>query len=93
MIKILSEKVYSNRYRDTYHFERVSDGIYKFVMDGNSMQWCRYGGKEGQHEINTNDLGMVDPSGGPYMCPGEMMIDDREVIRIFSGDFVGFEVK
>ena len=62
---------YRNRYDDTYYYEPVSEKTYKFVMEGDSMQWCRYGGKEGQMQIDTNDLGMFDPSGGPYVAVGD----------------------
>lgn len=90
----LSDKVYTNRYRDTYQFVKESDNLYTFSMDGTSMQHCRFGGKDNVPGIDTNDLGMVDPSGGPYMAVNEMTIDGREVIRIFSTDTgIGFEVK
>ena len=93
MIQFISEKVYSNRYRDTYKFIKQSDNLYTFHMDGTSMEYCRFGGKENQREIDRNDLGMIDPSGGPYMTPGEMAIDGKVVKRIFSNDMgIGFEV-
>lgn len=93
MTNFIAGKVYVNRYRDEYHFEKVSENLYKFVMEGESMRWCRFGGKENIPGIDNNDLGMVDPSGGPYMSVGEMKIDDREVIKISSGDCIKLEVK
>lgn len=93
MDSFVSGREYVNRYRDAYRFIKQSDTRYIFSMDGNSMNYCRYGGKENQRNIDTNDLGMIDPSGGPYMAVNEMFIDGREVIRIFSNsDGVGFEV-
>jgi hypothetical protein len=93
MDSFVSGKEYVNRYKDTYRFIKESDTVYTFSMDGNSMQYCRFGGKDGVSGINSNDYGMVDPSGGPYMAVNEMFIDGREVIRIFSnGDGISFEV-
>lgn len=63
-------KKYRNRYGDTYYYESVDDKTFKFVMEGDSMKWCRFGGIEGQQNIDMNDLGMFDPSGGPYVGIG-----------------------
>ena len=87
----ISNKKYTNRYRDQYWFEKVSPTKYKFVMEGTSMDYCRYGGKEGQEGLDTNDLGMFDPSGGPYICLGTK-VDDKPVVKIASTD-VGFVVE
>jgi hypothetical protein len=62
-----------NRYGDEYHWEKLNDKEYKFVMEGESMDYCLYGGKEGQQEIDVNDLGMFDPSGGPYVAIGSLV--------------------
>ena len=59
-----------NRYGDEYYWEQIADKEYKFVMKGDSMKYCRWGGKEGQRGIDPNDLGMFDPSGGPYVGVG-----------------------
>lgn len=59
-----------NRYGDEYHWEKLNDKEYKFVMEGDSMKYCRWGGKEGQKELDPNDLGMFDPSGGPFVEVG-----------------------
>ena len=37
----------------------------------------RLGGKEGQEGINFNDLGMFDPSGGPYVAVGSKIYWDE----------------
>lgn len=62
-----------NRYGDEYYWEKLSDNEYKFVMEGDSMKYCRMGGKEGQEGIDPNDLRMFDPSGGPYIEIGSLV--------------------
>ena len=59
-----------NRYGDEYSWEKLSDKEYKFVMEGDSLEYASVGGKEGQSGIDYNDLGMFDPSGGPYVTLG-----------------------
>jgi len=80
-----------NRYGDEYHWEKISDKEYKFVMEGDSMKYCRFGGKEGQSGIDPNDLGMFDPSGGPFVGIGHQLWDEQQgtyktVKRIRSSD-------
>lgn len=67
-----------NRYGDEYHWEKLNDNEYKFVMEGDSMKYCRYGGKEGQEKLDVNDLGMFDPSGGPYVGIGYELWDEQQ---------------
>ena len=74
-----------NRYGDEYHWEQISDNEYKFVMQGTSMDYCRYGGKDGQEGIDLNDLGMFDPSGGPYVAIGSL-VEGRVVEHIRSAE-------
>ena len=74
---------YTNRYRDKYVWTKLNESTFEFTMEGESMQYCRYGGKEGVEGIDTNDLGMFDPSGGPYVCLG-MKIDGKEIKRLYS---------
>lgn len=78
-----------NRYGEEYDFELIGENTYKFV--GNA-EYCRYGGKQYQNEINTDDLGFFDPSGGPFITEG-YNINGKSVKRIFidSGN-VCFEV-
>lgn len=68
-----------NRYGDEYWFEKVKDNIY--TIKGDLAHW-RLGGKEGK-EIDMNDLGFVDPSGGPFISAG-YEIEGRKVKRIAS---------
>jgi hypothetical protein len=64
---------YKNRYDDEYWFESIEPGKYRFVMTGTSMKYCRYGGHELQEHLDMNDLGMFDPSGGPYIAIGTVL--------------------
>ncbi len=67
-----------NRYGDQYSFEKVNDNIYTIVGD---LKYWRYGGREGQSEMDFSNLGFVDPSGGPFIAVGST-IEGRKVIRI-----------
>jgi hypothetical protein len=79
-----------NRYRDEYSFEKVSDNVYTIV--GN-LKHIRYGCKEGQSELDLSDLGMVDPSGGPFFQVG-MNLEGRKITKISVVDEkIYFEVE
>ena len=71
-----------NRYGNEYSFEKVSKNTYKIVGE---LSYWRFGGKEGQDQMDFDDLGFVDPSGGPFITPG-YVIEGRKVIRISSKD-------
>lgn len=78
-----------NRYGDEYEFIKVSDDTY--TITGNLNYW-RYGGLEGQQQMDFNNLGFVDPSGGPFISIG-YKIEGRTVKRIRAeGDTIYFEV-
>ena len=75
-----------NRYGDEYWFDQLQPNL--FTIKGDLKYW-RFGGKEGQQEIDMNDLGMCDPSGGPYLAVG-MIIEGRKIVRISAyGDLDG----
>lgn len=77
-----SKRIYKNRYGDEYHWEPYTQqNTYAFRMTGNSLEYGRCGGKEGQEGIDFKDLGMFDPSGGPYVALGTK-IDEKEVVKI-----------
>lgn len=79
-----------NRHGDEYSFEKVAENTYKIVGE---LSYWRFGGREGQNEMDFTDLGFVDPSGGPFIAPG-YAIEGREVIRISTkGNEIFFEVK
>lgn len=79
-----------NRYGDEYRFEKVDDNTYTIVGD---LKYWRYGGREGQDRMDMNDLGFVDPSGGPFISVGSE-IEGRKIVRISEVDQrILFEVK
>ena len=79
-----SKTTYKNRYGDRYRWEPYTlENVYVFRMEGKSLEFCRYGGKEGQQGLDKNDLGMFDPSGGPYVGLGTK-IDGKEIVKISS---------
>lgn len=66
-----------NRYGKEYSFVKYDDKLYRFNMDEEHMKYMRFGGKEGQEAIDYNDLGMFDPSGGPYVAVGGQIYWDE----------------
>ena len=80
-----------NRYGDIYHFEKLSENTYTIVGD---LKYWRYGGREGQQQMDMSDIGFVDPSGGPFISIGDI-IEGRRVtrIRVDSGEQILFEVE
>jgi hypothetical protein len=80
-----------NRYGDIYHFEKLSENTYTIVGD---LKYWRYGGREGQQKMDMNDIGFVDPSGGPFISIGDVIEGRRVVrIRVDSGEKILFEVE
>jgi hypothetical protein len=79
-----------NRYGNEYNYEKVDDNTYTIVGE---LSYWRYGGKEGQNEMDFSDLGFVDPSGGPFIEVG-MKIEGRKINRIRAvGEQLFFEVE
>ncbi len=80
-----------NRYGDEYSFNKVSENIYTIVGD---LKYWRYGGREGQEQMDFSDLGFVDPSGGPFIELG-MSIEGRKIkkISVVANDDIYFEVE
>lgn len=74
-------KVYKNRYGDEYTWVILGENVFQFRMTGDSMQYCRYGAQEGDESLDITDLGMFDPSGGPYVTLG-MTIDDKPITKL-----------
>lgn len=73
-----NRKVFRNRYGDEYWFTKLGENVYTIQGD---LKYWRFGGKEGQEHIDDSDLGMVDPSGGPFISEG-YLIDGRKVKKI-----------
>lgn len=78
-----------NRYGDVYNFQPVDD--FTYTITGDLKHW-RFGGQEGQEQMDFNNLGFVDPSGGPFIGIG-YKIEGRKVVRIrCEGEQIFFQV-
>ena len=76
-----------NRYGVDYSFTRVEDHTYRFNIAESEMSVLRMGGQDYQDEIDMEDLGFFDPSGGPFVEVGSKIYWDKEpltVTRIMS---------
>ena len=81
-----------NRYGVEYSFVAVGPATYEFHMDSDKMNYCRYGGLEGQDILDYNNLGFFDPSGGPFVSVGGT-VENRVIIQIrVVGDQILLEV-
>ena len=78
-----------NRYGDEYTFESVNENTYTIKGD---LKYWRFGGREGQEQMDLSDLGFVDPSGGPFIEVG-MKIEGREIVNISAADDLDNEPK
>ncbi len=79
-----------NRYGNEYHYKQLDGNTYTIVGE---LSYWRYGGKEGQTEMDFSDLGFVDPSGGPFISVGGT-IEGRKISRIRAeGEQLFFEVE
>ena len=78
---VFPAQVIRNRYGDYYWWEPLGDNKYAFNMTGNSLEYCRSGGREGVSGIDDDNLGMFDPSGGPYIELGSR-VKGKRVNRI-----------
>jgi hypothetical protein len=89
-MELMSEEYMKNRYGNEYNFEKVSENVYTIVGE---LSYWRYGGREGQPEMDFNDLGFVDPSGGPFISLG-YAIEGRKITRIRAeGENIYFDVE
>jgi hypothetical protein len=79
-----------NRYGNEYSYEKIDENTYTIVGE---LNYWRYGGREGQNEMDFSDLGFVDPSGGPFIAVGST-IEGRKINRIRAvGEQLFFEVE
>jgi hypothetical protein len=80
-----------NRYGNEYEFVKINDNTYTIVGD---LEYWRYGGREGQPEMDFSDLGFVDPSGGPFIAIGSL-IEGRRIkkISVVANNDIYFEVE
>lgn len=70
---------YTNRNGKWYNFLKHGDSQLLFTIE--DFGHGRMGSKEGQESVDRNDLGMFDPSGGPYVALGTK-VDGREIVKI-----------
>ena len=68
-----------NRYGVEYSFTRVEDHMYRFNIAESEMSVMRMGGRE---EIDMEDLGFFDPSGGPFVEVGSKIYWDKEPLTV-----------
>jgi hypothetical protein len=66
-----------NRYGIEYSYVKYDDNLYRFNMAEEEMNYMRMSGREGQVEIDMNDLGSFDPAGGPYVTIGSKIYWDE----------------
>lgn len=79
-----------NRYGNEYHFVKTGDNEY--TIEGDLDHW-RFGGREGVDGFNQNNLGYVDPSGGPFISL-DYEINGRKVTNIaINSDGIFFTVE
>jgi hypothetical protein len=71
-----------NRYGVEYSFVKVEDNLYGFQIPESEMEYMRMGGREGQDEIDMEDLGFFDPSGGPFVEVGTKIYWDKEPLTV-----------
>lgn len=67
-----------NRYGDEYEFVKIDDNT--MTIKGDLKHW-RCGGREGTSGVDMDDLGFIDPSGGPFIALGAT-INGRKITRI-----------
>lgn len=79
-----------NRHGEEYFFVPFTDNTYTITGE---LKYWRYGGREGQEQMDFNDLGFVDPSGGPFIELG-MHIGTRKIVKIrAAGQELFFDVE
>jgi len=62
-----------NRHGVPYDFRKITETQWEFVIEESEMQYMRFGGREGEKQIDMTDLGFVDPSGGPFIGVGKKL--------------------
>lgn len=78
---IIAGSVYSNRYNAKWSIRKIKENTYS--LDHEDLTYCRFGGKEGNFGILHEDLGFVDPSGGPFLAVEGFTINGKLVTKIY----------
>jgi len=79
----MAQMKYKNRNGTEYWFERAG-GKTVYTIKGKLEYW-RFGGREGVPGVDLDNLGFVDPSGGPYLEVG-MTVEGRKIKKIWSNE-------
>ena len=70
-----------NRYNIEYSFAKVEDSLYQFHIPESETSLIRVGGRE-EAEINMEDLGFFDPSGGPFVEVGSKIYEGCNALTV-----------
>jgi hypothetical protein len=82
VMEMLTQLKYKNRYGVEYSFDPVDENTYMFNMDPKEMHYMRCGGNEGEEGVDNQNLGFIDPPGGPFLSR-DMDIKGNKVKRIY----------
>lgn len=72
---------YYNRSGVAYKFVKTGSNTVAFDMSPDALAYCRIGGLDGQAFVDWENLGYIDPAGGPMIGLGTV-IDDRKVVKV-----------
>jgi hypothetical protein len=71
----------NNRYGAEYSFVSAEDNLYRFNIAESEMEYMRMGGRE-EAEIDMEDLGFFDPSGGPFVEVGSKIYEGCNALTV-----------
>ena len=72
---------------NTWYFDNEAEA--KLAAIKGELKYWRFGGREGQEQLDLSNLGFVDHSGGPFLQLG-MSIEGRKIKNISAnGDLDG----
>lgn len=73
--------LHKNRYGDVYKFvKKYQSNTYKLM---GTLEHFRVGGLEGQDHVDMENIGFIDPSGGPFISVGGE-IEGKKIKRIYQ---------
>ena len=74
--------VYKNRHGEVYELRKLGDRDSTYQLTGN-LKHFRVGGLVGQKDVDMENLGFIDPSGGPFLSVGDE-IEGKRIKRIYQ---------
>ena len=80
-VNYIENLVYKNRAGVAYKFVALAEN--EFTLEGKFGDYWRYGGIEGQHFMDDNNLGFVDPADGPFISIGDSEINNKQIKQIY----------